>query len=86
LFDAGLLDLLPLADPLPIAATLLTAALAAALRLPPDLIGMPTTPTLGGILTCRTAIPSLAVFGFEEPLAAFQQAATLPRPPTGALP
>ena len=71
LLGIGLLGLSPLADPLTVAATLLTAALAASLRLSPDLIGMPAPPTVGGILTCRTAISRLGIFGLEEPLATF---------------
>ena len=55
----GFLGLPPLADSLPIAATLLTAALPATLRLPPDLVGTPTPPTVCRILTRRTAIPRL---------------------------
>ena len=85
-FDGSLLRLSPLADPLSIAATLLAAALTASLRLPPGLIGMPMSPAVRGILTRRTAIPRLGVLRLEELLAAFQQAAPLPRLPTGALP
>ena len=86
LLGRGLLRLPPLADPLPIAATLLTAALPAMLRLPPDLVGMPMPPAVRCILTRRTAIPRLGILGLEELLAAFQQAAPPPWPPTGALP
>ena len=78
--------LMPMTYPLSIAATLLTTARAAPLRLPPDLVGMPTPPTVGSILTCRAAVPRLGVFGLEEPFAAFQQTAPLPGPPAGALP
>jgi hypothetical protein len=85
LFD-GLLRLLSLAYPLPIPATLLTAALAATVRLLPGLIGMPMPPAVGGILTCRTAIPCLGILGLEELLAAFQQTASLPWASTRALP
>ena len=62
----GLLRLPPLADPLPIAATLLTAALPATLRLPPGLVGTPTPPTVRRILTRRTAIPRLGILGLER--------------------
>ena len=86
LLGSGLLRLSTLADPLPIAATLLTAALAATLRLPPHLVGMPMPPTVCCILTSHAAISRLRIFGLEELLAAFQQAAPLPRPPTRALP
>jgi hypothetical protein len=68
----GLLCFAPLADPLSIAATLLTAALSAMVRLPPDLIGVPMPPAVGCFLTRRTAIPRLAILGSEELLAAFQ--------------
>ena len=81
----GLLCFAPLAEPLPIAATLLTAALPAMVRLPPDLIGMPVPPAVCGILTRHAAIPRLGILGLEELLAAFQQAAPPPRPLTGAL-
>jgi hypothetical protein len=82
----GLLGLPPLTDPLPIAATLLTAALPATLRLPPCLVGTPTPPTACRIPTCHTAISRLGIVGLEELLAAFQQTAPLPRRPAGALP
>jgi hypothetical protein len=72
LLGSGLLRLSPLADPLAIAATLLAATLAAPLRLPPHLVGMPMPPAVGCILTRRTAIPRLAILGLEELLAAFQ--------------
>ena len=85
-FGSDLLRSRPLADPLPIAATLLTAALPATLRLPPCLVGAPTPPTVCRILTCRTAIPRLVIVGLEELLAAFQKTAPLPRRLTGALP
>jgi len=81
-----LLGLPPLADPLPIAATLLTAAFPAALRLSPGLVGTPTPPTIRRILTRRTAIPRLVVVGLEELLTAFQKTTPLPRRLTGALP
>jgi hypothetical protein len=81
----GLLCFAPLAEPLPIAATLLTAALPAMVRLPPDLVGMPMPPAVGCILTRRTTIPRLGILRLEELLAAFQQAAPPPRPLTGAL-
>ena len=68
----GLLCFAPLAEPLPIAATLLTAALPAMVRLPPDLVGMPMPPAVGCILTRRTAIPRLGILRLEELLAAFQ--------------
>ena len=86
LLGSGLLRLSPLADPLPVAATLLTAALPALLRLPPGLVGTPMPPTVRCILTRRTAIPRLGILGLEELLAAFQQAAPLPWPSTRALP
>ena len=70
--DYGLLGLPPLADSLPIAVTLLTAALPATLRLPPCLVGTPTPPTVCRILTRRTAIPRLVIVGLEELLTAFQ--------------
>jgi hypothetical protein len=82
----GLLGLPPLTNPLPIAATLLAAALPPTLRLPPSLVGTPTPPTVCRILTRRTAIPRLVVVGLEELLAAFQKTAPLPRRLTGALP
>ena len=85
-FGSGLLHLPPLADPLAIPTTLLTAALAPTLRLPPGLPGTPMSPAVGCILTCRTAIPRLSILGLEELLAAFQQAAPPPWPLTGALP
>ena len=43
-------------------------------------------PPLCRLLTPPTAIPRLGIVGLEELLAAFQQAATPPRPPTRALP
>ena len=63
-----------------------STTLAAMVRLPPCLAGTPMPPTVGCILTRRTAIPRLGRFGLEKPLAAFQQAAPRPWPPTGALP
>jgi len=86
LLGCGLLGLPPLTDPLPIAATLLTAALPAARRLSPGLVGTPTPPTIRRILTRRTAIPRLVVVGLEELLTAFQKTTPLPRRLTGALP
>ena len=86
LCGSSLLRLPPLAHPLTIPATLLPTALAAAVRLPPGLAGTPMPPTIRCILTRRTAIPRLGIFGLEELLAAFQQAATLPRRLAGALP
>lgn len=86
LFIDRLLRLPPLPHPLAIAATLLTAAFPAAVRLPPGLAGTPMPPPFRGPLTRRTAIPRLWPSGLEELLAAFQQAATPPRPPTRALP
>ncbi len=86
LLRRGLLCLAALANPLPVAATLLAAALATSLRLPPKLVGMPTPPAVGSILACRSAIPCLGIFGLEGLLAAFQQAAPLPWLPTGGLP
>ena len=68
----GLIGFSPLTEPLPIAVALLTAALPAMVRLPPDLVGMPMPPAVGGILTRRTAIPRLGILGLEELLAAFQ--------------
>ena len=76
----GLLCFAPLAEPLPIAATLLTAALPAMVRLPPDLVGMPMPPAVGCIPTRRTTIPRLGILRLEELLAAFQQATPPPRP------
>jgi hypothetical protein len=72
LLRRGPLCFAPLAEPLSIAVTLLTAALPAMVRLPPDLVGMPMPPAVGGILTRRTAIPRLGILGLEELLAAFQ--------------
>jgi hypothetical protein len=86
LLSSGLLRLAPLANPLPIAVTLLTATLAAFLRLPPSLVGMPTPPAVRCILTRHAAIARLGILGMEELLAAFQQATPPPWPPTGALP
>ena len=83
---SGLSRLPPLADPFPIPATLLTAVLPPPLRLPPRLVGTPLPPTLRRLLTRRTAIPRLGIFGLEEPLAAFQQEAPQPGLLTGALP
>jgi hypothetical protein len=82
----SLIGFSPLTEPLPIAVALLTAALPAMVRLPPDLIGMPVPPAVCGILTRRAAIPRLGILGLEELLAAFQQAAPPPWPLTGALP
>jgi hypothetical protein len=82
----GLIGFSPPAEPLPITVALLTAALPAMVRLPPDLIGMPVPPAVCGILTRRAAIPRLGILGLEELLAAFQQAAPPPWPLTGALP
>ena len=56
------------------------------LRLPPCLVGLPTPPTVCRVLTRRAAIPGLVIVGLEEPLAAFQKTAPLPRRPPGALP
>jgi hypothetical protein len=75
-----------LTRPLSIATTLLTAALPATRRLSPILVGTPASPAVRRILTCRAAIPRLGILGLEEPLAAFEQAATPPGAPTGALP
>ena len=86
LLQGSLFRLPPLTNPLSIAATLLAATLTASFRLPPSLIGMPMSPAVGRILTCRTAIPRLGILGLEELLAAFQQAAPPPWPPRGALP
>ncbi len=86
LLAPGLLRLSSLADPLAIAATLLTAALSATIRLPPRLVGTPIPPAIRRILARRTAIPRLGILGLEELLAAFQQAAPPPWPLTGALP
>jgi len=85
-FGSGLLRFPPLADSLPIPTTLLTAALAPTLRLPPGLTGTPTPPTVGCILTHRAAIPCLRMLGLKELLAVFQQTAPPPRLLTGALP
>ena len=71
LLDGSLLRLTPLADPLAIPATLVTAALPATFRLPPSLPCTPTSPTPGFLLTRRTAIPRLGIPGLKEPLAAF---------------
>jgi hypothetical protein len=71
-FSSFFFRLPPLADPLPIPAVLLTAAIPATLRLPPGLVGMPTSPAICRILTRRTAIPRLGILGLEELLAAFQ--------------
>ena len=68
----SLIGFSPLAEPLPIAVALLTAALPAMVRLPPDLIGMPVPPAVCGVLTCHTTIPRLPILGLEELLAAFQ--------------
>ena len=67
--DYGLLGLPPLADALPIAATLLTAALPATLRLPPGLAGTPMPPPICRPLTRWTAIPRLRPLWLKEPLA-----------------
>jgi hypothetical protein len=85
-FGSSLLRFPTLADPLAIPTTLLTAALAPTLRLPPGLTGTPMPPAVGCILTHRTAIPRLGMLGLKELLAVFQQTAPPPRPPTGALP
>lgn len=81
-----LFRLLPLTHPFSIPATLLATALAAAVRLSPGPTGSPRTPTVGGLLARRTAIPRLWAVGLEELLAALQQAAATPRPTTRALP
>ena len=86
LLSSGLLRLSPLANPLAIAATLLTATLAAMVRLPPGLVGMPMPPAVCCILTRRTTIPCLGILGLERLLAAFQQTAAPPWPSTRALP
>jgi hypothetical protein len=70
-FGIGLFRLAPLANPLAIPATLLTAALAAAVRLPPRLTGTPMTPAVCRLLACRTTIPRLGIRGIEELLTAF---------------
>ena len=85
-FGSGLLRLPPLADPLAIPTTLLTAAVAPTLRLPPSLAGTPMPPAVRCILTHRTAIPRLDIFGLKELLAVFQQTAAPPWRLTGALP
>jgi len=85
-FGSGLLRLPSLADPLAIPTTLLTAALAPTLRLPPGLAGTPTPPAVRRIPTQGTAIPGLGIFGLEELLAVFQQTAAPSRPPTRPLP
>ncbi|MGA2253529.1 MAG: hypothetical protein ABSG53_02615 [Thermoguttaceae bacterium] len=59
---SGLLRLPPLANPPAIPTTLLTAALAPVLRLPPRLAGTPKPPAVRCILTRRTAIPRLGIF------------------------
>jgi hypothetical protein len=87
----GLLGLAPLrltslANPLPIPATLLPAALAATVRLPPGLAGTPGPPPLGCLLTRRTAIPRLRAARHKGLLAPLQQTATPPRPPARGLP
>ena len=76
----------PLPDTQSIPTTLLAAALTPFLSLPPGLVGTPMPPTVCCILACRAAIPHLGIFGLEELLAAFQQAAPLPRRLAGALP
>jgi hypothetical protein len=68
----SLIGFSPLAEPLPIAVALLTAALPAMVRLPPDLVGMPMPPAVGCILTRSTAIPRLGILRLEELLTAFQ--------------
>jgi len=83
---SGLLRIPPLADPLAMPTTLLTAALAPTLRLPPGLAGTPMPPAVRCILTHQTAIPRLGIFGLKELLAVFQQTAAPPRRLTGALP
>jgi len=85
-FGGSLLRFPTLADPLAIPTTLLTAALAPTLRLPPGLTGTPTPPAVRCILTHRTAIPRLDMLGLKELLAVFQQTAPPPWPPTRALP
>ena len=83
---SGLYRLPPLADPPAIPTTLLTAALAPILRLPPDLAGTPMPPAIRCILARRAAIPRLGIFGLKELLAVFQQTAPPPWRLTRALP
>jgi len=85
-FGSRLLRFPLLADPLAIPTTLLTAALAPTLRLPPGLTGTPTPPAVRCIMTHRTAIPRLGMLGLKELLAVFQQTAPSPWRLTGALP
>jgi hypothetical protein len=86
LLGSGLFRLLPLADPLAIPTTLLTATLPASLCLPPGLAGTPMPPAVRCIPTHQTAIPRLGIFGLKELLAVFQQTAAPPWRLTGALP
>lgn len=62
---------LPLANPLAISTTLLTATLAPTLCLLPSLAGTPMPPAVRGTPTHQTAIPRLGIFGLEELLATF---------------
>src|ERR1039458_2673411 len=84
LLRSGLPRLLPLAGPLAIPTTRLTAALPASLCLPPGLAGTPMPPAVRCILTRQTAIPRLGIFGLKELLAVFQQTAAPPWRLTGA--
>jgi hypothetical protein len=86
LLGGSLFRLPTLANSLSIPATLLAAALATTLRLPPRLTGTPMPPPIRRPLTCRTAIPRLRPPGLKKPFAAFHQAAAPPRPPAVALP
>jgi hypothetical protein len=83
---SGLFRFPPLLHPLAIPATLLPATLPPAWTLAPHLTGPPMPPTIGRVLTRRTAIPRLGILRHKERFAAFEQATSPPRPLTRALP